>query len=59
MLAPILATIQTIRVAQFPSEVGVAPHDPIAPERYCASVQVCAMYSDAIHTEVPSVTAAP
>lgn len=48
-----------IRVAQLARAVRVPPQLPMAPLRYCDSVQVWAMYSDAIQIELPSVTAAP
>src|SRR4051812_15393263 len=47
------------RVDQLASEVRVPPQLPIGGVRYCASVQVWAMYSEAIQIELPSVTAAP
>ena len=46
-------------VLQLASDVRVPPHEPIAPVRYCSRVQVCAIYSEAIQSELPSVTAAP
>ena len=47
------------RVPQLPSDVRVPPQLPIAPVRYCASVHVWQMYSDASQIELPSVAAAP
>ena len=47
------------RVPQLASEVRVPPQAPIGGVSHCASVQVWAMYSEAIQIDVPSVTAAP
>ena len=37
-----------MRVAQLPNDVRVPSQEPIAPVKYSSSVQVCAMYSEAI-----------
>jgi hypothetical protein len=48
-----------IRVYQLASAVRVLPQLPTGGSRYCSSVQVCPMYSDAIQMLEPSGTAAP
>lgn len=47
------------RVAQLAPKVRVLPQDPIGSDMSWDNVQVWAMYSDAIQTLVPSVSAAP
>jgi len=49
-----------IRVPQLASAVRVPPQDPSGELlSHCASVQLCPMYSEAIHSFEPSTTAAP
>src|SRR6266542_4237482 len=43
-----------MRVAQWAGEVRVLPRAPIGAARPCGSVQVCAMYAEAIHMLLPS-----
>jgi hypothetical protein len=51
--------ILEIRVYQLASAVRVAPQLPIGAARYCDSVQVCPMNSDATQMSLPTVTAIP
>jgi hypothetical protein len=59
-LSVIYGTSWLIRVAQFARLLRVPPQVKPPPEtRYCESVQLCPMYSLAIHKDEPSLTAPP
>jgi hypothetical protein len=51
--------ILEIRVYQLASAVRVAPQLPIGAAKYCDSVQVCPMNSEATQMSLPTVTAIP
>jgi hypothetical protein len=51
--------ILLIRVPQFANAVRVPEQDPNGAASYCASVQLCPMYSLAVQIDVPSTAVAP